>query len=94
MISHKAHEILCEMLDAENCDDLLGAEIAREGRQAWIGDRRCSSRAVTELLRWCLIRDCSCGSVERYMLNEDGRRAVKDRTYVPPELIGKKREEG
>jgi len=91
MISKRAQEVLQYMVAAEENVDLEAAEIVREGGSVWVGDERCSSRTLNELLRWCLVSDCSFGSVERYRLNENGIKAAADRTYVPPEMLGRKR---
>ncbi len=92
MLTQAAHRALQEMVDAEAADDLDAAEIVREGRTAYLGDRRISSATVNQLLRWCLIRDGSYSrEVERYTLNEDGRKAAADPSYVPPELLGNAR---
>ncbi len=88
MISHGAQEILRKMRAAEDAEDFGEAELVREGSEVWLGYWKTTSAIVNELLRHCLIRDDSeqGKGIERYTINEDGRKAADDRAYVPAEL--------
>ncbi len=92
-LSVAAQLVLARMLEAEQAERLDDAELVCEGRQCWVGLERTSRAVVTELLREALIRDTgeSGKGVERYTLNEDGRRAALDPRYKVPELYGMNR---
>ncbi len=90
-LSAAAQRVLRLMLEAELAEQWEEAELACEGAQCWVGLERTSRTIVSELLRRALIRDCgeSGKGIERYTLNEDGRRAAIDPTYQVPELHGR-----
>lgn len=92
-LSAAALRVLRLMLEAEIADQWEEAELACEGAQCWVGLERTSRTVVNELLRRALIRDCgeSGKGLERYTLNEDGRRAAVDPMYRVPELHGRRR---
>ena len=90
-LSKAAHNAIKLMFEAEQRDDLDAAEIVEEGREVWIGYKRTTVAVLYELLYAVLIRDVSLNndSMRRYTLNEDGRKAVADPTWRPPEMLGK-----
>jgi len=81
------------MVAAEEDDILEDAEIACEGGACWCGAWRTSRAVVNELIRACLLHDSGeqGKGIERYTLNEDGRKAAADPHYVVPELEGRSR---
>lgn len=86
-----ALRVLRLMLEAELAEQFEEAELVCDGAQCWVGLERTSRTIVSELLRRALIRDCgeSGKGIERYTLNEDGRRAAVDPAYQVPELHGR-----
>jgi len=86
-----ARRVLRLMLEAELAEQFEEAELVCDGAQCWVGLERTSRTIVSELLRRALIRDCgeSGKGIERYTLNEDGRRAAVDPKYEVPELHGR-----
>lgn len=93
ILSKAAQRILKTMLQAELAQEFEDAELVCEGRSCWCGLEQTSRAVVNELLRAVLIRDMSeqGKGVERYTLNEDGRRAAVDPTYRVPEMEGRSR---
>lgn len=85
MISKAAMNILVDLRDAEDRDDLYGAEVVCEGRTCFLGLKTVSKSRVYELLRLVLVCDDSeqGGGLERYSLNEEGRAMVNDPGYIP-----------
>jgi hypothetical protein len=52
----------------------------------WFGEERVSARIGWNLLRKCLIRtvyENNTHDYHLYVINEEGRQAVRDPTYVP-----------
>lgn len=92
-LSDGAHAVVKMMYDAEREDRLDDAEVVCDGLLCWCGEKRTSRAVVSQLLRACLVRDVGeqGKGVERYVLNEDGRKAALDRSYRVPELIGRSR---
>lgn len=92
-LSAGAQRVLTEMLKAEQAERFDDAELVCEANQCWIGLEQTSRAVVNELLREVLIRDQGEGGkgVERYTLNDDGRRAALDPSYTVPELYGRER---
>ena len=94
-ISRRAQEVLRYMLDEENRGNFEDAEIVCDGRSCFVGIEDpdpVSKATVNELLRCVLIRTASePGAMERYGLNEDGRKAALDPTWLPPEMLGRER---
>lgn len=91
MITVKAQAVLQRMLAAEALDDYENAELVCEGKQVYVGSYKVPYATFMELLYYTLIRqESEMGSVmERYTLNEDGRKACDDRTYINPALKDK-----
>ena len=85
MISAGAKRVLELLKAAEDIDNLDDAEIVCEGRVCYVGLKTISKAKVFELLRLVLIRDNSNqgGGLERYSLNEEGRKFLANPTYVP-----------
>lgn len=91
-LSLGAQRVLVRMVQAEAAEEYEDAELVCEGAQAWVGLYRTSPAVVLELLQSCLISGAVTGAgVQRYTLNEDGRKAAEDPTYRPPELSGRVR---
>ena len=93
LLSVAAQRVLKRMLEAELAEQFEEAELVCDGAQCWIGLDRTSRTIVNELLRLALVRDEgeSGKGIERYTLNEDGRRAAVDPTHQVPELHGRGR---
>ncbi len=91
LLSVAAQRVLKRMLETELAEQFEEAELVCDGAQCWIGLDRTSRTIVNELLRLALVRDEgeSGKGIERYTLNEDGRRAAVDPTYRVPELHGR-----
>lgn len=90
MISHGAQTILKKMLMAEQDEEFEDAELVCEGQECYVGYWRTTRAIVNELLMTCLVRATSemdGRGVERYELNEDGRKAALDRSWVNPDLV-------
>jgi hypothetical protein len=52
----------------------------------WIGDRRTNGKVGIRLLLLCLVsasQDSHTGKFERYDINEEGRRIIREDDYVP-----------
>ena len=76
------------MVAAHDSGEYLDAELVREGRTAFVGYDRVPSRIVEELLRRALLKDDSDGKgMERYVINEDSRKAAIDPSWIRPELL-------
>jgi hypothetical protein len=89
-ITNAAHILLIVMDQAEREKRFEDAELVGERNEWWVGNRRTSWRTVKQLLERCLIRSTGGNlgdSCERYEINEHGRAALLDKTYVPPELV-------
>jgi hypothetical protein len=89
MISKAAHRILAAMVEHEAREDFEAAQLVREGRQCWLGEKRTTSKVVNELLMLCLVSSQSeQGSpLERYSINEDGRKAALNPGHAPPAIL-------
>lgn len=85
--------MLLSMLQAEQAEEFEDAELVCDGCSCWCGLEQTSRAVVNELLRSALIRDSGeqGKGVERYTLNEDGRKAALDPGYRVPELDGRPR---
>jgi len=87
MITERAQRILLQMIAAEIRCDWEDAEIVAQGAEVWCGDDKLSRATLNQLLRRALVSDRGKDTgVERYALNEDGRRAAKDRAWINPAL--------
>jgi hypothetical protein len=90
VISFKAQNVLKKMVAAEDAEAFEDAELVMEGRTAYLGYWRVPAGIVDELLRAVLIRASSDNDgrgLERYTVNEDGRKTAVDRSYVNPALV-------
>ena len=91
MISYNAQEILKKMVAADADEDYEDAELVCEGRECWLGHWRIRRAAVNELLLNCLISDRGEEKgIERFAINEDGRKAAIDRSYVNQALAARR----
>jgi hypothetical protein len=91
LLSRGAQNILIKMVEAHDAGDFEGAELVCEGRDCYVGLYRTSPRIVFELLRSCLIHSDSSersgmSTLYVYTLNEDGRKAALDPTWVNPAI--------
>lgn len=84
VVRRRAREVLQELIDFDtdiDADEYDG-EIVCEGGQCWFGATRIARRTVDELLRACLLHaDDFGGKVERFTINESGRRLCEG---LPP----------
>jgi hypothetical protein len=88
MLSRGAQRILTLMHDAHVRDEYENAELTCEGRACWVGATRTSRAVVHELLLHCLLNLVSLpGDLERYYINEDGRKCALDPTHRPQGLL-------
>jgi hypothetical protein len=88
MLSRGAQRILKQMHDAHLRDDFENAELTCEGRACWVDATRTSRAVVRELLLHCLLNLSSLpGDLERYCINEDGRKCALDPAHRPQGLL-------
>lgn len=89
MISHGAQNILKKMVMAEEDNEPENAELVCEGQTCYVGYWRTTRAITNELLMACLVRATSemdGRGLERYELNEDGRKASRDPSWINPDL--------
>jgi hypothetical protein len=89
VISRGAQNILKKMLMAEQDEEYEVAELVCEGNMVYVGYWRTTRAIANELLMSCLVRATSemdGRGLERYELNEDGRKAAIDPTWINPDL--------
>jgi hypothetical protein len=78
-LTKEALACLTEMAASENVGEHEEAEIVRDGRTCWLGDRRIAQKTLTELLYYVAVSNRSDGlRCEHYGINSIGRKILEN----------------